>query len=78
MRPTGVAETLSAVPLIENWIWLCTSGRVASEGAAKPRKARLGDALIAQSASMGGFLPHARPDFRAFAEAVRLDLILGS
>jgi predicted nucleic acid-binding protein len=46
---------------------------------AKRRKARLGDALIAQTCVDGGvpFLTRDR-DFRALAEAARLDLIFRS
>jgi predicted nucleic acid-binding protein len=45
---------------------------------AKRRKARLGDALIAQSCIDGAIPLLTRDrDFRAFVEAARLDLILG-
>lgn len=45
----------------------------------KRRKARLGDALIAQTCIDGGIPLLTRDwDFRAFAEAAGLDLVLGS
>ena len=77
--PTGVAETLSAVPLIEigSGYWQ-RAGELRAKVLAKRRKARLGDALIAQTCLDGGVPLLTRDrDFRAFAEAVRLDLILG-
>lgn len=44
----------------------------------KRRQARLGDALIAQTCIDAGIPLLARDrDFRAFAEAARLDLVLG-
>jgi predicted nucleic acid-binding protein len=78
--PTEVAETLSAVPLIEigSGYWQ-RAGELRATVLAKRRKARLGDALIAQSCIDGGVPLLTRDrDFRAFAEAARLDLILGS
>ena len=78
--PTGVAETLSAVPLIGvgSGYWQ-RAGELRAKVLAKRRKARLGDALIAQSCIDGDVPLLTRDrDFRAFAEAVRLDLILGS
>ncbi len=78
--PTGVAETLSEVPLIGigSGYWQ-RAGALRAKVLAKRRKARLGDALIAQSCIDGGVPLLTRDrDFRAFAEAARLDLILGS
>jgi predicted nucleic acid-binding protein len=78
--PTGVAETLSAVPLIEigSGCWQ-RAGELRAKVLAKRRKARLGDALIAQSCIDRSVPLLTRDqDFRAFAEAVHLDLILGS
>jgi predicted nucleic acid-binding protein len=55
------------------------AGELRAKVLAKRRKARLGDALIAQSCIDGGVSLLTRDrDFRAFAEAARLDLILGS
>jgi predicted nucleic acid-binding protein len=78
--PTEVAETLSAVPLIEigSGYWQ-RAGELRAKVLAKRRKGRLGDALIAQSCIDRSVPLLTRDrDFRAFAEAVRLDLILGS
>jgi predicted nucleic acid-binding protein len=78
--PTGVAETLLEIPLIEieSGFWQ-RAGMLRAKVLANRRKARLGDALIAQSCIDRGipFLTRDR-DFRAFAEAARLDLVLGS
>jgi predicted nucleic acid-binding protein len=78
--PSGVAETLSEVPLIEigSGYWQ-RAGGLRVKVLAKRRKARLGDALIAQSCIDGGVPLLTRDrDFRAFAEAAGLDLVLGS
>jgi predicted nucleic acid-binding protein len=78
--PSGVAETLSEVPLIEigSGFWQ-RAGVLRSKVLAKRRRARLGDALIAQSCIDGGIPLLTRDrDFRAFAEAAGLDLVLGS
>lgn len=78
--PSGVAETLSEVPLVEiaSGYWQ-RAGGLRAKVLAKRRKARLGDALIAQSCIDGGVPLLTRDrDFRAFAEAAGLDLILGS
>jgi predicted nucleic acid-binding protein len=78
--PTGVAETLSEVPLINvrSGYWQ-RAGELRAKVLAKCRKARLGDALIAQSCIDGSapLLTRDR-DFRVFAKAARLHLILGS
>lgn len=74
--PVGVAETLSEVPLveIEPGYWQ-RAGMLRAKVLAKRRKARLGDALIAQSCIDQGipFLTRDR-DFRAFAESAGLEL----
>ena len=78
--PSGVAETLSDVPLIEigPGYWQ-RAGVLRAKALARRRKARLGDALIAQSCIDGGIPLLTRDrDFRAFAEAAGLDLVLGS
>jgi predicted nucleic acid-binding protein len=78
--PSGVAETLSEVPLVEiaSGYWQ-RAGALRARVLAKRRKARLGDALIAQSCIDGGIPLLTRDrDFREFAEAAGLDLVLGS
>jgi predicted nucleic acid-binding protein len=78
--PTEVAETLSGVPLIEigSGYWR-RAGELRAKVLAKRRKARLGDALIAQSCIDRSVPLLTRDrDFRGFAEVVHLDLILGS
>jgi predicted nucleic acid-binding protein len=78
--PADVAETLSAVPLIEiaSSYWQ-RAGVLRSMVLAKHRRARLGDALIAQSCIDRGIPLLTRDtDFRAFAEASHLDLILAT
>jgi predicted nucleic acid-binding protein len=78
--PSGVAETLSEVPSIEiaSGYWQ-RAGGLRAKVLAKRRKARLGDALIAQSCSDGGVPLLTRDrDFRAFVEAAGLDLVVGS
>ncbi|MGH9682592.1 MAG: PIN domain-containing protein [Candidatus Acidiferrales bacterium] len=78
--PSSVAETLSDVPLIEigSGYWQ-RAGALRAKVLAKRRKARLGDALIAQSCIDQGIPLLTRDrDFRAFAEAAGLDLVLGS
>jgi len=77
--PSGVAETLSDVPLIEigPGYWQ-RAGVLRAKALARRRKARLGDALIAQSCIDQGIPLLTRDrDFRGFAEAAGLDLILG-
>jgi predicted nucleic acid-binding protein len=76
--PAKVSETLSELPMleIEPGYWQ-RAGVLRAKAIAKRRKARLGDALIAQSCIDGGapLLTRDR-DFRAFAEAAALDLVL--
>ena len=76
--PSAVAETLSEVPAMEvapgHWQ---RAGALRAEVLAKRRKARLGHALIAQSCIDGGVPLLTRDrDFRAFADAAGLDLVL--
>lgn len=74
--PETVAQTLCAVPLleIENGYWQ-RAGALRAQVLSRRRKARLGDALIAQSCIDGAATLLTRDrDFRAFAEAGRLDL----
>jgi predicted nucleic acid-binding protein len=78
--PPAVAKTLSEVPLIqiEAGYWQ-RAGMLRAKVLAKRRKARLGYALIAQSCADGGIPLLTRDrDFRAFAEAAGLELVLGS
>ena len=74
---SDVARTLSEVPLvqIETDYWR-GAGMLRAKVLAKRRKARLGDALIAQSCIDGGISLLTRDrDFRAFAEAAGLALV---
>ena len=76
--PAGVSEKLSEIPQIEigPGYWN-RAGALRAKVLAKRRKARLGDALIAQSC-IDGKLPLLTRDrdFRAFAETVGFDLIM--
>jgi predicted nucleic acid-binding protein len=75
--PSSVAQTLSEVPLIEiaPEYWR-RAGALRAKVLAKRRKARLGDALIAQSCMDRGIPLLTRDrDFRAFAEAAGLNLV---
>jgi predicted nucleic acid-binding protein len=77
--PARVAETLAEVPLIEieQGFWQ-RAGILRAKALARGRKARLGDALIAQTCiDRGIFLLTRDRDFRAFAEAAGLELVLG-
>ena len=76
--PSGVAETLSEVPMIEiePGYWQ-RAGVLRAKAIAKGRKARLGDALIAQTCIDRGISLLTRDrDFRAFADAAGLELEL--
>jgi predicted nucleic acid-binding protein len=78
--PSDVAETISEVPLIEvaSGYWQ-RAGALRAKVLAKRRKARLGDALIAQSCIDQGIPLITRDrDFRSFAEAANLNLVLGT
>ena len=78
--PSGVSKTLAEVPRIEvePGYWQ-RAGVLRAKVLAKRRKARLGDALIAQSCIDRGVSLLTRDrDFRAFAEAAGLDLIVES
>ncbi|HEX5482712.1 MAG TPA: PIN domain-containing protein [Terriglobia bacterium] len=75
--PSGIAETLSEVPPIEirPGYWQ-RAGGLRAKVLAKRRKARLGDALIAQSCIDRDIPLLTRDrDFRAFVEAAGLDLV---
>jgi len=76
--PSEVAQTLAQLPLIgiRSGYWQ-RAGELRGHALAKRRKARLGDALIAQSCIDRGIALLARDrDFRAFAEAEGLDLVV--
>ena len=77
--PSTLAETLSQVPMIETGAgYWQRAGTLRAKVLAKRRKARLGDALIAQSCIDRGIPLLTRDaDFRAFAQAASLDLVLG-
>jgi len=78
--PPGIAKTLSEIPLveIEPGFWQ-RAGVLRAKVLAKRRRARLGDALIAQICIDRGVPLITRDrDFRAFAEVAGLDLVLGS
>jgi predicted nucleic acid-binding protein len=73
-----VCETLLDLPFIEAepGYWQ-RAGELRAKVLAKGRKARLGDALIAQSCIDRGVSLLTRDrDFRAFADAARLDLVI--
>jgi predicted nucleic acid-binding protein len=76
--PSQVAARLCQVPMvpIEPGFWE-RAGALRSKALAKRRKARLGDALIAQSCVDGDIRLITRDrDFRGFAEATGLNLFL--
>lgn len=76
--PSSVAEALSGVPLIETetGYWQ-RAGVLRAKVLGKRRKARLGDALIAQSCIDRGIPLLTRDaDFRALAGAVGLTLLV--
>ena len=78
--PSSVAKTLSDVPLMELAVgYWERAGQLRARVLAKRRKARLGDALIAQSCIDGrvSLLTRDR-DFGAFAEVVSLPLVIGA
>ncbi|MGC2332921.1 MAG: PIN domain-containing protein [Candidatus Acidiferrales bacterium] len=78
--PSGVGKMLSEVPSIEiaSDYWQ-RAGGLRAKVLSRRRKARLGDALIAQSCIDGDVRLLTRDrDFKAFAEAAGLDLVLGS
>ncbi|MGA3095943.1 MAG: PIN domain-containing protein [Bryobacteraceae bacterium] len=80
MLPSEVSRTLSELPLIEvgAGYWQ-RAGELRAKVLAKRRKARLGDALIAQSCIDRGIPLLTRDrDFRAFAGAAGFDLLIAS
>lgn len=77
--PSEVSPTLSVLPLIEiEPSYWQQAGALRAKVLVKRRKARLGDALIAQSCIDRGISILTRDrDFRSFAEAANLDLVIG-
>ena len=77
--PSAVTKSLSEVPLIEIEVgYWQRAGMLRAKVLAKRRKARLGDALIAQTCIDDGIPLLTRDrDFRAFTDSVGLDLIAG-
>lgn len=74
-----VVRTLSEVPLLEvgSGYWQ-RAGLLRAKVLSRGRKARLGDALIAQSCSDNGVTLLTRDrDFRAFTETVGLEILCG-
>jgi predicted nucleic acid-binding protein len=74
-----ISRSLSELPIIEvePGYWQ-RAGELRAKVFGKRRKARLGDALIAQSCIDRGIPLLTRDrDFRAFAEAAGLDLVIG-
>ena len=77
--PSNVRATLADLPLLEitDGFWR-RAGDLRALVLGKRRKARLGDALIAQSCLDGGVPLITRDrDFRAFADAAGLDVVAG-
>jgi len=76
--PPNIAESLSELPLAEvaSGYWE-RAGRLRGRVLARRRKARLGDALIAQSCIDRGIPLLTRDgDFRTFASAAGLELVV--
>lgn len=78
--PSEVFETLSEIPLIEIGVgYWQRAGALRAKVLSKRRKARLGDAVIAQTCidKKIPLLTRDR-DFRAFAEAAKLEIVMGT
>jgi predicted nucleic acid-binding protein len=78
--PPDVAKTLVQLPLLEigSGYWQ-RAGALRAGALARRRKARLGDALIAQTCIDRGIPLLTRDrDFRAFAESEGLDVVFGA
>jgi predicted nucleic acid-binding protein len=77
--PLEVSQSLSELPLIEiePGYWQ-RAGELRAKVLVKRRKARLGDALMAQACIDRGIPLLTRDrDFRSFAEAAGLDIVIG-
>jgi predicted nucleic acid-binding protein len=75
---SGAAEALAEIPMIDiqSGYWQ-RAGLLRAKVFSKRRKARLGDALIAQTCLDRGIALLTRDqDFRAFADAAQLNLVL--
>ncbi len=78
--PSDVAETISEIPLLEvaSGYWQ-RAGALRAKVLATRRRARLGDALIAQSCIDQSIPLITRDrDFRAFAHSANFNLVLGT
>ncbi|HVI07406.1 MAG TPA: PIN domain-containing protein [Candidatus Binatia bacterium] len=78
LLPADVAETLTQIPLveIEPGYWQ-RAGRLRAKVLSRRRKARLGDALIAQSCIDRGLALITRDsDFRAFVDSAGLEIVI--
>lgn len=78
--PSSVAKTLSDIPMIEieDGFWQ-RAGALRAKMLSKRRKARLGDALIAQCCADRDVPLLTRDrDFQAFAEATGLNIMAGT
>jgi hypothetical protein len=77
--PLEVSQSLSELPLIEIELgYWQRAGELRAKVLVKRRKARLGDALIAQACIDRGIPLLTRDrDFRSFAEAAGLDIVIG-
>ncbi len=77
--PSDVSQALLDLPLIEVRLgYWQRAGALRAKALKRRRKARLGDALIAQSCIDHGIALLTRDkDFRAFAQAAGLDLVIG-
>jgi predicted nucleic acid-binding protein len=78
LLPPAIAQRLMDIPMIDlnTGYWL-RAGRLRAKVWSMRRKARLGDALIAQTCIDRGIALLTRDqDFQAFADAAKLNLIL--
>lgn len=78
--PSQVAASLAELPLIQTTAgYWQRAGLLRAKVLSRGRRARLGDALVAQSCIDEGVPLLTRDrDFRAFAQAAGLNLVLGS
>jgi predicted nucleic acid-binding protein len=78
--PSQVAASLADLPLIQTTAgYWQRAGLLRAKLLSRGRRARLGDALVAQSCIDEGVPLLTRDrDFRAFAQAAGLDLVIGS
>lgn len=78
--PSQVAASLAELPLIQTTAgYWQRAGLLRAKVLSRGRRARLGDALVAQSCIDEGVPLLTRDrDFRAFAQAASLNLVLGS